>query len=298
MYNNIHWARTNYTNVLIIIGEFGISPAQTETAARWKYYDFVVNSAYNSTTSVMLWDASGSFAPNTSTPNGDQTALDIIIRAARGVQNALPDSTENGDDPSYWSSAQLFHKQGDPIQDTNLPFLWNGKTLVSISCSGGPCRSTLQKGVDYTTNSQNITFTKSFMSSLFSSSAQPGLRANMVFHFNQNAADLPIPAYLWSKPSLATTNLTITNATAQNDLWIPIKYAGMSVVAMMTAQMVNGTYLVNSWTQWRGPIIKGAAVSSVLLLSSFTFFVSPSRRNNIARCSFLHSNSSNSDLGL
>ena len=262
MYNNIHWGRTNFTNVPIIIGEFGIGTDQTEAAARWKYYDFVVNSAYNSTTSVMLWDASGTFAPN-NTAHGDETSLDIIIHAARGVHNALPDSTENGNDPSYWSSAQLFQKLGDPVQDTNLAFLWNNKSLTSISCSDGPCQPTLRKGVDYTTNNQNITFTKSFMSSLFPSGAHPGLKANMVFHFNQDAADLRIPAYLWSKPSLAITNLTITNATAQNDLWIPFTYAGMPEVAMATAQMVNSTYLVNSWTQWRGPMIKGAAVSAL-----------------------------------
>jgi len=272
MYNNIHWARTNYTNVPIIIGEFGIGTAQTEAAARWKYYDFVVNSAYNSTTSVMLWDASGTFASNTST-YGDETVLDIIIHAAKGVHNALPNSTENDSDPSYWSSAQLFQKLGDPIQDTNLPFLWNNKTVKSISCSGGPCQSTLRKGVDYTTNQQNITFTKSFMSSLFPSGAQPGLKANMVFHFDQDSADLRIPAYLWSKPELAITKLTITNATAQNDLWIPFKYAGMPEVAMATAQMVNSSYLVNSWTQWRGPMIKGAAVSRVLSFFSFHGFL-------------------------
>jgi endoglucanase len=262
MYNNIHWGRTNFTDVPIIIGEFGIGTAQTEPAARWKYYDFVVNSAYNSTTSVMLWDASGSFAPNTTTPYGDQTAMDIIIHAAKGVQNALPDSTENGNDASYWSSAQLFHKLGDPLQDTNLPFLWNNKTLTSISCSDGPCQRRLRRNIDFTTNAQNITFTKSFMSSLFGGDNEPGLKANMVFHFDKGAADLHIPAYLWSTPKLAVANVTITNATAQNDLWVPIMYAGMSEVAMATAQMVNGTYLVDSWTQWSGPMIKGTAVSS------------------------------------
>jgi endoglucanase len=262
MYENINWARTNFTNVPIIIGEFGIDTAETEAAARWKYYDFVVNSAYNSTESVILWDASGSFAPNTTAPYGDQTVLDIIIHASRGVHNALPNSTENGNDPSYWSSAQLFQKLGDPIEDTNLPFLWNDKNLVSISCTNGPCHPTLLKGIDYTTNSQNITFKKSFMSSLFPSGAQPGLKANMVFHFDQGAADLRIPAYLWSKPSLAVTNVTITNTTAENDLWIPFTYAGMPEVAMVTAQMVNGNYLVNTWTQWEGPMIKGATVSS------------------------------------
>ncbi|PMD32599.1 glycoside hydrolase family 5 protein [Hyaloscypha variabilis F] len=259
MYNNIHWGRTNFTNVPIIIGEFGIGTAMTETAARWKYYDFVVNSAYSSNTSVMLWDASSSFAPNTTQPYGDQTALDIIIHAAKGVHNALANSTENGNDPTYWSSSQLFQKLGSPIQDTNLPFLWNNKSITSISCSDGPCQPILRKGVDYQTNSQNITFTKDFMSSLFPSNAQSGLKANMVFHFDQDAADLRIPAYLWSKPSLAVTNVTITNATAQNDLWVPIKYAGMPQVAMATAQMINNTYLVNSWTQWSGPMIRGAA---------------------------------------
>jgi endoglucanase len=275
MYNNIYWGRTNFTNIPIILGEFGIGTPQTEPAARWKYYDFVVNSACNSTTSVMLWDSSGSFAPNTTTPYGDPTAMDIIIQAAKGVHNALPNSTENGNDPSYWSSAQLFQKLGDQIQNTNLPFLWNNKTLTAISCSDGPCQPTLRNGIDYTTNSQNVTFTKSFMSSLFPSGAQPGLKANMVFHFDQGAADLSIPAYLWSKPSLTTTNLAITNATAQNDLWIPFKYAGLPKVAMATAQMFNGSYLVNSWTQWSGPMIKGTAVGTIRHCHLFACFFSP-----------------------
>jgi endoglucanase len=147
--------------VLIIIGEFGIGTSQTEPGARWKYYDFCRNSAYNSTTSIMLWEASGSFARPTPRPRTristepppytghrrlDQTDLDIIIQAAKGVHNALLDSSENANDRSYWSSAQLFQKLGDPIQDTNLPLLWNSKKLACISCSGGPWQATLPEG--------------------------------------------------------------------------------------------------------------------------------------------------------
>jgi endoglucanase len=167
MWDDVHWARTNFTDVPIIIGEFGIGTAQTETAARWKCYDYFVQTAYNNTESVMLWDASGTFAPNTTTPYGDPMAMDSIITEANGIHNALADSSEDTGAPSFWSSAQLFHKQGDPVQDTSLPFLFNGKTLTSISCSGGPCQATLRAGVDYTTNEQNVTFAQSFMHTLF-----------------------------------------------------------------------------------------------------------------------------------
>jgi endoglucanase len=265
MYNNIYWGHTNFSNVPLIIGEFGIGIPQTEPAARWKYYDFVVNSAYESNTSVALWDAGSSFAPNTAIPYPDPTDLDIIIHAAKGIKNAVPDSTEDSSAPSQWSSAQLFHKLGDPFQDTDLPFVFQGKNLVSISCSDGPCNATLRKNVDYRVNSQNITFTKSFMATVMSSgSSQPGLKANMVFHFDQGAADLRIPAYLWSTPTLAFNSITVTNASAQNDLWIPVTYAGMHKVAMGRAQLTSGDYLVDTWTQWLGPLYKGAIVSLLL----------------------------------
>lgn len=266
MYDDISWARGNFSNVPIIIGEFGIQITQTEPAARWKYFDFVVQAARNLTTSVMLWDASGTFAPNTAWPYGDPTALDIITHAARGIHNALADSSEDTSAPSFWSSAQLFQKQGDPIQDTNLPFLFNGKRLTHISCSGGPCPHTLRKGVDYTTNSQNVTFTKAFMKRLFPSNAQPGLRATMVFHFDKGAADLSIPAYLWARPTLATKQVSITSATAQSDLWIPVTYAGLPKVAMVVAQEANGEYLIDSWTQWLPPMLRGNTVRNTCYL--------------------------------
>jgi endoglucanase len=269
MWNNVHWARTNFTDVPIIIGEFGIGTAQTEAAARWKYYDYFVQAAYNNSESVMLWDASGSFAPDTSTPYGDPTAMDVIISAAKGVQNALADSTEDENAPSFWSSAQLFQKQGDPIRATGLPMLFNGHTLLSISISNGTCNGTLRVGTDYAIDGQNVTFTQSFMQTLFPTTAEPGLRATMVFKFDGGAAPLIIPAYLWARPTLAVNQVTITNTSAQNDLWVPVTYRGMPEVAMVVAQEDNGQYLVDSWTEWLPPMLKGNAVRA-----SFSFIIS------------------------
>lgn len=64
-------------------------------------------------------------------------------------------------------------------------------------------------------------------------------------------------------PPCSNLTLTITNATAQNDLWIPITYNDFPEIATTSAQMANGTYLVNSWTHWRAPVIKDVAVSVV-----------------------------------
>ena len=194
MYNNIHWARTNFSDVPIIIGEFGVGTSQAKTAARWTYYDFVVNSAWESNTTVVLWEASGMFAPNSTTLYPDPTSLDIIVKAARGMH------------ASFWSSAQLLQKMGEPVRDTGLPFVWHGKKPTSIGCSDGACAATLREGphqrrppmiiLRLRLMSATSPSRKSLMAAIFPNDARPGKRAEVVLRLGGTSADLQIPAYL------------------------------------------------------------------------------------------------------
>jgi len=201
--------------VPLLIGEFATPPPSTETAARWKWYDFITRTASKYNTSVMLWDAGGSFEGDSPHPWQDPTAIDIIMNAANGISNALADSTEDPNAETQFTSAYLFYKQGDPIQDTSLPFLWNGNALLRIKSSANS--SKLSSNTDCVVNGTNLTFKSSFMSRLFEPGSSPGFKANLTLHFNTGAG-LQLQAYQWAPPILSSISSTVTNATAQNDL--------------------------------------------------------------------------------
>lgn len=248
-------ARGNFSDVPIIIGEFAVPVPTTETAARWKWFDYITRTAAQYGTSVMLWDASGSFAVNSSQPYGDLSTIAVLTNAAAGVENALADNTVDPAASTQWTSAYLFYKQGDPIADTNLPFIWNGATLKSIrSTTGNELSNTA-----YAINGNNITFKASFMSTLFPSSSASGFKANLTLHFSAGA-DLQLQAYQWAAPKLASSSSNVTVSGAQNDLSIPVTWQGLPRLAAVKAETTNGIYLIDSWTQWLGPLQQGRLV--------------------------------------
>jgi endoglucanase len=255
--DDISQARGNFTDVPLIIGEFATSPVTTETGARWKWYDFITRTSYKYNTSVMLWDAGESFEVNSPQPWQDPTAINLIITGSKGINNTLADSTEDPNALTQFTSANLFHKSGDPIEDTNLPFLWNGNTLECIDCS--PNCGRLRPNIDYSVNGNNLTFKAGFMREIFPPYSKAGFKANLTLQFSAGA-DLQLQAYQWAAPILASNSSTVTSNSSQTNLAIPVTWMGKPELATVKAQIIGGSYLVDSWTQWLGPLQQGRMV--------------------------------------
>ena len=202
--------------------------------------------------------------------------------ASAGIPNLLPDSTTDPDAPTQSTSAFVFQKQGDVVQDIVLQLLWNetmprdfplwDNGLTSIIGYRNPANRGLVQGADYTINGTNITLKSSYLSTLFSSNATNGLKAT-IFVNSERGASLQLQAYQWAAPTLASNGSRVSNASAENDLAIPITWQGKPQLATVKAQMVNGSYLVDTWTQWLGPLQRGRMVSSFLPPDEFRGFL-------------------------
>jgi endoglucanase len=269
-------ARGNFTSIPLLIGEFATPPPSTETAARWKWYDFIVRTALKYDTSVMLWDAGGSFALDAAGAwSGwvDPSAVNIIYFASSGIPNLLAESTTDPDAASQSSSAFIFHKKGDVVQDTTLSFIWNETMpkdlplwlITSVVKYNSSENRNLVQDTDYVINGTNITFKASYLSTLFSNTGGNGFKANITLQCTRGA-NLRLQAYQWAPPTLGAVSSTIKNETAQNDLAIPISWQGKPQLATVKAQMLNGSYLVDTWTQWLGPLQRGRIVFLLSLL--------------------------------
>jgi len=251
----------------MIIGEYATSPATTEAAARWKWYDFLVRTANSYGAACMLWDAGGSFQVNGSSPWPDATTLDIIFAASRGIPNALADSTEDGGATSQWSSAYVWHKQGEAVVDTSLPMLWNNNTLRSVTSSPGVRGvepGALAAGTHYVVVGRNLTFKASFLKTLFPAGSPPGFKANLTLHFSRGE-DLQLMAYEYAAPTLGFNTFKVTAANDQTDLAIPITWKGRVQVAAARHIFANGTYMADTWTQYLGPLQQARMVGILLL---------------------------------
>ncbi|KAH7057207.1 endoglucanase D precursor [Macrophomina phaseolina] len=243
--------RNNFTDVPLIIGEWAASPVATESAARWKYFDFIIRTAKKYNTSTVLWDNGADFLDRNTHTWRDQTAIDIYLNAVQGVENSLPDSTEDGQATSQFTSAYIWHQVGTPVTSQSLPFLFNGNTLSSVSVGGNP----LAEGSDYSTNGSSISFSESFLSQHLSADAAPGVKANLTLSFSAGA-DIEVQIVQWDVPTLATSGTTAAAADTGSDLRIPITWKGLNKPATVKALTTDGTILVDDWTQYLGPLEK------------------------------------------
>jgi endoglucanase len=245
--------RGNYSDVPVIVGEFGMEMKPSEPAARWKWFDHVVATGYKYNFTMMLWDASIHFVVDSPEPWQDPTALDILMHAAKGEKNVLAESTVDGSALEQWSSAYLFHRVGEPVTNISLPFIWNGRRLILIKSSSDP-------QPNYYRKENNITFTADYLSTLFPEDAAPGLKANISLTFS-GGARLHLQAVQWDTPQPAMTDFVVNAENANTDLRIPIEYKGLAKLATVKARMYNSTYLFDDWTQWLGPLQQGRLVS-------------------------------------
>ena len=151
--------RNNYTDVPLIMGEWDANPS-CEQAARWKYFDYLIREARLYKITTFMWDAGSDLLNRTANTWTDPVAHSILIDAAAGTNNSLADSTEDSNARTQQSSAYIWHRIGTTVNDTSLPYLWNGNTLKSITGPAG----TLIQGRDYTVTGSNITYKASFLS--------------------------------------------------------------------------------------------------------------------------------------
>lgn len=254
--NNLQLMRNNFTDVPLIIGEFGASPTNTEPAARWKYSNFLMHKASELNIGHMLWDNGEDDLDRSTGTWRDPVTLNLVTKTTASTSNSLPDSTENTAATRQWSSAYIFHQAGKPVTSQTLPFILNGNTLGSIADSKG---NILKSGSDYTVSEPNITFSESYLSNHFTGSTEPGILDTLTLKFSAGMSPF-IQIVQWSTPTLNSTSAAAASVSGSN-LAIPISWAGIAKPAAVKAIMADGSIAFADWTKWLGPLQQGRAVS-------------------------------------
>lgn len=263
--------RGNFSDVPIYVGEFDATPRSTESAARWKWFDFFARETAKIGASIAVWD-NGMDHLDRETGEWDPATNDIIAAAIDGVANSLPDSTEDAAAEEQWTSAYIFHRAGNEVVDKELPWLFNGNTVTGVTTADG---TALAEGDDYVVGDASITFTSQFLLSYLDASSAPGVYETVTVSFSAGAA-FPVQLVLWDVPTLGSTSGT---AAPGSDLSIPVEWAGLERLATVKMQAEDGTYLVDDWTQYLGPLQQARGVSDPLFsltlpLSFFSLLLS------------------------
>lgn len=235
--------RGNFTDVPLIIGEWAASPVATETAARWRYFDFFLRTAAKYNTSTVLWDNGADFLNRATHVWRDAVALDIYRNAVKGIPNALPASTTDGSATTQQSSAYIYHKKNNSVSDTTLPFFFNGNKLSKISLTN--TKKSLNNGKDYTLAGESITFKSSFLRTILTPTSPTGSLANLTLEFNRGTA-LNVDILQYATPVLGRNSSPLP--ATSTDLLIPITWAGQNRPATVKAVRADGVFLFDSWT--------------------------------------------------
>jgi endoglucanase len=176
--------------------------------------------------------------------------MDIYRNAVKGISNALPESTTDGSASSQQSSAYIYHQKNGTVTNATLPFLFNGNSLSKISKGS----KQLAKGKDYTVSGEKITFSAAYLKSIITPTSPTGSLANLTLTFNRGAA-LTVNIVSYSTPVLASSSGTLP--AAGQDLLIPVTWSGQNRPAAVKAAKADGTFLVDDWTQYLGPLQQG-----------------------------------------
>jgi endoglucanase len=277
--------RRNFTDIPLVIGEWAVSPVATETAARWRYFDFFLRTAAKYNTSTILWDNGADFLNRATHVWRDEVALDIYRNAVKGIANALPESTTDGSATTQSSSAYIYHRKNETVGSATLGFSFNGNTLSKISRGS----KQLAKGKDYTVAGEKITFAETYLKTIITPTSPTGSLANLTLTFNRGAA-LQVNVLQYTTPTLSSTSKPLP--AAGQDLLIPVTWSGQNRPAAIKATKADGTYLVDDWTQYlpvlqqgrmtygnhwdwdaQGVIIKAAALNAVRAAGVSTKFL-------------------------
>ena len=239
----------NFTGIPAFVGEFGASPVSTEPAGRWKWFDFIARTAKSFNYSLILWDNGADDLNRTANTWNDPISLDVWFNAAAGTNNTLANSTTDTQATSQYTSAYIFHKLGDPIYPQSATYLMNGNSLTAIKNSAGGALNSTQ----YSMAGGVLTLSASYLATLYQVSSPPGIKETLTLSFS-SGTPLTLQIVQYSTPSLPTTTYKIDTST---DLHMPIKYAGLSVVAAVKAVLADGSFLADSWTKYLGPLQQG-----------------------------------------
>ncbi|KAJ5754262.1 Immunoglobulin E-set [Penicillium manginii] len=242
--------RNNFTDVPIILGEYDASPTNTEPAGRWKYVDEVVLSALGLNFACILWDNGLDHLNRDTATWRDPNSISMITKSTASTSNSLPDSTEDASATTQSSSAYIFHEYGTEVTQQSLPFVFNGNTLSSITDSAG---STLTSGTDYSVSGSNIIFTASYLSKHITSTTSPGIIANLTLKFSGGDSSPVVQLVQWKTPTLSSKT-AVASSVSGSDLSIPITWGGLPRIAAVKALTTSGTYLVDDWTVYLGPL--------------------------------------------
>ncbi|KAJ5981032.1 Immunoglobulin E-set [Penicillium waksmanii] len=242
--------RNNFSDVPIILGEYDASPTNTEPAGRWKYVDELVRSALDLNFACILWDNGLDHLNRDTATWRDPNSISMITKSTADTSNSLPDSTEDASATSQSSSAYIFHEYGTEVTQQSLPFIFNGNTLSSITDSVG---SALASGTDYSVSGSNIIFTASYLSKHLSSTTSPGIITNLTLKFSGGYSSPIVQLVQWKTPTLSSKT-AVASSVSGSDLSIPITWGGLQRVAAVKALTTTGTYLVDDWTVYLGPL--------------------------------------------
>lgn len=237
----------NFSSIPTFVGEWEAAVGHTETAARWKYFDYFLRSAKSFAYSTVLWDNGLGAYDRTANTWYDPTEIDILLAASAGATNTLADSSEDGSATSWSSSAYLFHKVGDAVTAQTATYLLNGNSLLAIKNAAGIALT----GSQYSISSTGVvTFTAAYLSTLYSAASTPGTKETLKLTFSAGAA-LSLTVVQYDTPTIAAYTYAVNPAA---DLLIPITWKGLPQVAAVKALLADGTYLADAWTMYLGPL--------------------------------------------
>ena len=240
----------NFTNIPAFVGEYDASPTNTETAARWKYFDYFIRTCNTFKYSSIVWDNGNDLFNRTTAEWKDPIAIDILFDAVAGVSNTLADSTTDPGTTSQNSSAYIFHKVGGPVIAQTAPYLLNGNTLRSIKNSAGKTLTSAQYSMS---SNGTLTLTAAYLSTLYTSTSAAGIKEMLTFTFSAGTP-LTLQIVQYDTPELPTSSYVVDPSA---DLYVPITYKGLPEVAAVKAVLADGTYMIDTWTQYLGPLQQG-----------------------------------------
>ncbi|KAF3935462.1 hypothetical protein ABW20_dc0108435 [Dactylellina cionopaga] len=231
--------RGNFSNIPVVIGEFGGGPGALEPAAAWRYLDHFLHMANKYHFSVVTWDNGEDLFNRTTLQWYNPAGESILINGASAKFGALPVATTDGSVPQL-SSAFIFHKVGTPVVAQTASYDLNGVTLVSIKNKAGTALTSSQ----YTFSSAGLlTLSATYLSTLYSASSAPGVKEELTLTFSQGGF-LTLTIVHWDVPTISQTSLAVPTA----DTRIPISWNGFNRVAAVRAVWSNGVYVSDDWT--------------------------------------------------
>lgn len=241
--------RGNFTDIPIVIGEWLVSAVHSEPAARWRYYDFLSQMCRKYDMAPIIWDSGNDILERASSTWRDPTGLAVHFNALAGGSNSLPESTRDPSATSQFTSAFAFHKAGETVDDLSLPFDFNQNSVESISEGS----SSLEKGVDYSVDGDNIVLDAAYLSQHFNPGAGPGIKATLTVSFD-DAPSIPVQLVVWDTPTLPTAS---ADAVSTSDIEVSVAWNSIGKPATMAAFKADGTPLVDEWTVWLPPLQQG-----------------------------------------